>query len=251
VTAKTDTAPIRQELEQVAQPSAQRSIVDLIRRNKPELEKLLGPSLTVEQFETAAMTYLRMNPKLVDCNPYSIVGGLRLGAQLGLSLGPLGHFYLVPHKQEAVFILGYRGMVELAYRSGKVKRVQAAVVRDGDEFDFRLGTRAQLDHVPYGPPGEREWVAVYAVAELTTGGKPFEVLYPEDVEARRKRSAAAKLSTGPWVTDTESMWRKSAVRQLQRWLPQTPESAKATAQDESIAAPDEDDVQEVDDDDAA
>jgi recombination protein RecT len=109
VTAKADTAPIRAELEQVAQPSDKRDIVDLIRRNKPELEKLLGPSLTVEAFETATMTYLRMNPKLVDCNPYSIVGGLRLGAQLGLSLGPLGHFYLVPFKGEAVFILGYKG----------------------------------------------------------------------------------------------------------------------------------------------
>src|SRR5437588_11490017 len=145
MTAKADTAPIRAELEQVAAPSAQRSIVDLIRRNKPELEKLLGPSLTVEQFETAAMTYLRMNPKLVDCNPYSIVGGLRLGAQLGLSLGPLGHFYLAPHAGEAVFILGYKGMVELAYRSGKLRRIEAKVVREGDDFDWRGGTRAFLD----------------------------------------------------------------------------------------------------------
>ena len=245
MTAKADTAPIRAELEQVAQPSAQRSIVDLIRRNKPELEKLLGPSLTVEQFETAAMTYLRMNPKLVDCNPYSIVGGLRLGAQLGLSLGPLGHFYLAPHAGEAVFILGYRGMVELAYRSGKVRRVSAVVVRDGDTFSFRYGTRAVLDHVPSGPPGEREWLAVYAVAELTNGGKPFEVLYPEDVEARRKRSALGKKGIGPWADDTEAMWRKSAVRQLQRWLPQTPESAHGLATDETVADLSEDDVQEV------
>ena len=97
----TDTAALRGELEQVAQPSAQRSIIDLIQRNKPELQKLLGDKLTVEAFETATMTYLRLNPKLVECNPYSIVGGLRLGAQLGLSLGPLGHFYLVPFKGEA------------------------------------------------------------------------------------------------------------------------------------------------------
>src|SRR5881409_4031875 len=148
MTAKADTAPIRAELEQVAQPSDKKGIIELIRRNKPELEKLLGPALTVEQFETATMTYLRMNPKLVDCNPYSIVGGLRLGAQLGLSLGPLGHFYLVPFKDEAQFILGYRGMVELAYRSGLVKRVEAHVIRDGDGFGFRYGSRAFLDFTP-------------------------------------------------------------------------------------------------------
>src|SRR5436309_10256145 len=169
MTARTDTAPIKAELERVAQPSKKKESIELIRRNKPELEKLLGPSLTVEQFETATMTYLRMNPKLVDCNPYSIVGGLRLGAQLGLSLGPLGHFYLAPHAGEAVFILGYRGMVELAYRSGKLRRIKACVVRDGDHFDFRYGTRAVLDHTPSGPHDEREWRAVYAVAELTNG----------------------------------------------------------------------------------
>ena len=247
MTAKADTAPIRAELEQVAQPSDKQNIIDLIRRNKPELEKLLGPSLTVEAFETAAMTYLRMNPKLVDCNPYSIVGGLRLGAQLGLSLGPLGHFYLAPHAGEAVFILGYRGMVELAYRSGKVRRVSATVVRNGDDFTFRYGTRALLDHVPAGPPGDREWTAVYAVAELTNGGKPFEVLYPEDVEARRKRSALGKQNKGPWADDTEAMWRKSAVRQLQRWLPQTPESAHGLETDETVPDLLADDVQEVGD----
>jgi recombination protein RecT len=247
MTAKTDTAPLRQELEQVAQPSATRNVIDLINRNEAELQKLLGKSLTVEQFKTAALTYLRLDPKLVECNPYSIVGGLRLGAQLGLSLGPLGHFYLAPHAGEAVFILGYRGMVELAYRSGKVRRISAGVVREGDAFDFRYGTRAVLDHTPNGPPADREWLAVYAVAELTNGGKPFEVLYPEDVEARRKRSALGKTNRGPWQSDTEAMWRKSAVRQLQRWLPQTPAMAQASEQDETIAAPLEDDVQEVPD----
>ena len=239
----TDTQPLRAELERQAQPHGQKNVMELIERNKPELEKLLGPSLTVEQFKTAAMTYLRMQPKLYDCNPYSVVGGLRLGAQLGLSLGPLGHFYLVPHAGEAVFILGYRGMVELAYRSAKVRRISAAVVREDDAFDFRYGTRAVLDHRPSGPPGERAWVAVYAVAETTNGGKPFVVMYPEEVETIRKRSQLGKQNQGPWATDTEAMWRKTAVRQLQRWLPQTAESARAV--DETVEDVETDDVQEV------
>lgn len=247
MTETANTEPLRGELERVSATPAQKTILDLIDRNEPELAKLLGPSLSVDAFRTAAMTYLRLSPKLWECNPYSVVGGLRLGAQLGLALGPLGHFYLAPHAGEAVFILGYKGMIELAYRSGKVKRVQAAVVRDGDHFDFRLGTRAQLDHVPTGPPGEREWVAVYAVAELTNGGKPFEVLYPEDVEARRMRSALGKRNQGPWKDDAEAMWRKSAVRQLQRWLPQTPEMVRAVETDETIADVETDDVQEVGD----
>src|SRR6266536_1130181 len=190
MTAKTDTALLTAELERQAQPNGQKILLDLIDRNAPELDKLLGPTLTVEQFKTAAMTYLRMQPKLYECNPYSVVGGLRLGAQLGLSLGPLGHFYLVPFKNEAVFILGYRGMIELAYRSGKVRRIQAAVVREGDAFAYRYGTRQFLDHTPSTESRESPWVAVYAVAELTNGGKPFEVLDRGHVEARMKRSAS-------------------------------------------------------------
>ncbi len=251
MTKTTDTAPLKDELERQAQPNGQKDVLDLIDRNAPELDKLLGPSLTVEQFKTAAMTYLRMQPKLYECNPYSVVGGLRLGAQLGLSLGPLGHFYLVPFKNEAVFILGYRGMIELAYRSGKVRRIQAAVVREGDAFAYRYGTRQFLDHTPSTESRESPWVAVYAVAELTNGGKPFEVLDRGHVEARMKRSPSHKLPSSPWITDMEAMWCKSAVRQLQRWLPQTVESARAVEQDETIAAPVEDDVQEVGEDDAS
>jgi recombination protein RecT len=245
MTETADTAPLRQELERQAQPNGQKNVLDLIDRNAPEIDKLLGPSLTVEQFKTAAMTYLRMQPKLYECNPYSVVGGLRLGAQLGLSLGPLGHFYLVPFKGEAVFIVGYRGMVELAYRSGRIKRVEAHVVRDGDVFDFRYGSRAFLDFTPTGPPAERDRVAAYAVAETTTGGKPFVVLYADEVEARMKRSASHRLPSSPWQTDPDAMWCKSAVRALQRWLPQTPESARAVSQDETIADVTTDDVQEV------
>ena len=218
MTEATNTTALRGELERQAAPKAELDVIGLIQRNKPELQKLLGSALTVEQFETAAMTYLRLQPKLYECNPLSVVGGLRLGAQLGLALGPLGHFYLVPFKGEAVFILGYRGMVELAYRSGLVKDVKAALVHEGDSFTFTYGTTPQLHHTPSGPPAEREVTHVYAVA---------------------------RLKSGPWETHWPDMALKTAARRLQRWLPQTAQMAQASEQDETIAAPLEDDVQDV------
>ena len=245
MTEATNTTALRGELERQAAPKAELDVIGLIQRNKPELQKLLGSALTVEQFETAAMTYLRLQPKLYECNPLSVVGGLRLGAQLGLALGPLGHFYLVPFKGEAVFILGYRGMVELAYRSGLVKDVKAALVHEGDSFTFTYGTTPQLHHTPSGPPAEREVTHVYAVARLKSGGAPFVVLYPEDIEKARAQSAAARLKSGPWETHWPDMALKTAARRLQRWLPQTAQMAQASEQDETIAAPLEDDVQDV------
>jgi len=239
MTEPANTEPLRDELARVSATPEQKSVVDLIRLHRAVLERALGKQLTVEQFETAAMTYLQDNPKLWECDPMTVVGGLRLGAQLGLTLGPLGHFYLVPFKARATFILGYKGMIELAFRSGRVRRVQAAVVRDGDAFAYRLGTRAFLDHSPTGDVGDRTWDAVYAVAELTNGGKVFEVLWPHDVEARRKRSPSHTHVASPWNTDTEAMWCKTAVRRLQRWLPQTGDTQYAAGVDERIATVDD------------
>ena len=234
MTETANTEPLNQALEVVSAPTAEKNVRELIERNLEPLSKALGTALTVEQFETAAMTYLRQNPKLWECDPYSVVGGLRLGAQLGLQLGPLGHFYLVPYNKRAQFILGYKGMTELAYRSGKLKRITARVVREGDDFEYRYGTRAFLDHKPQDEDGERAWTAVYAVAQLTNGGTPFIVLNPEKVTKRRESSASWKLPDSPWQKHPEAMWRKTAVRALQPELPQTPAAFVAASQDEEV-----------------
>ncbi len=248
---ETDTSQLRQELaERAAAPEAER-VNDIVKRNRDAFIKLLGSEQAAAQFVAGWKTYMDRNPQLWECEPYSLAGGMAQAAQLGLSFGPLGHVYLVPFKQRgnavATFILGYRGMVELAYRSNHVRRIEANLVRDGDGFDFRMGSRSFLDFQPSGPPGDRDWTLVYALAELRTGGKVFTVLYPEDVERRRKRSRAASSEFSPWNTDTEQMWEKSAVRDLQRFLPQTPALALALEADEQPAEPFDETPAEADD----
>src|SRR6266566_3765695 len=105
-------------------------------------------------------------------------------------------------------------MVELAYRSGKVKKIEANVVRTGDAFDYRHGTRAFLDYTPAEESGRGNRRYVYALAELTTGGKPFVVLNPGDVEQRMKASPSHKSPFSIWQTHPDAAWVKSAVRAL-------------------------------------
>jgi len=240
VNGTTDTHALTREIARRNAPEARRELFALMEHETANLAKLLGSDALAEQFKTAAYSDWKLRPDILECDPHSLVGGVRLAAQLGLQFGPLGHVYLVPRKTKgggkwATFVLGYKGKVELAYRSGLVKRIEAHIVREGDEFSFEYGTAAKLRHVPNGPPGARAWVAVYAVAELKAGGKVFTVLYPEDVDARRKRSAAADSAVSPWQTDTAQMWRKSAVHDLQKFLPQTPAVALATEADERPA----------------
>jgi len=231
------TETLTTALERSAQPKEAKTLLDLLDRQKPELEKLLGSVAASERFARVAMTELRRTPKLYECDPLSFLGSLMLAAQLGLEPGPLGHVYLVPFKRECTFILGYKGMVDLAYRSGLVKDIATGIVHEGDAFEWREGTRPFLDHTPSGPPAERDWSHAYAVARLKTGGTVFRVIFPEDVEKAMKRSQNADSPYSPWTTDRPAMVRKTAVRRLSPMLPQSPAFAQAMAADEAPVEP--------------
>jgi recombination protein RecT len=235
MTEAADTAPLRAELERQTATPAEKNILDLIDRQKPEIEKVVGKTIGAERFARTVMTEYRRNPKLYECSPESGLAAMMLAAQLGLEPGPLGHVYLVPFKGQVEFIVGYRGYVELAYRSGQVKDVAAALVYEGEPFEYRKGTRPFLDHSPQPREGVSEVVAAYAVARLRTGGTVFEVIYPDDWEKARKHSAAGAKNVGPWAEHTDAMIRKTAVRRLEPMLPKSPEFAVALARDEAPA----------------
>ncbi len=186
-----------------------------------------------ERFARTVATEYRRTPKLYECSPESALGAMMLAAQLGLEPGPLGHVYLVPFKGAVEFIVGYKGFIDLAYRSGQVKDVSAALVHDGDSFAFREGTRPFLDHTPSGPAGEREVTDGYAVARLKNGGTVFVVLYPEDFDKAKARSASGSKGSGPWVTDLKAMQRKTCVRRLAPFLPSSPVLAQALGVDQT------------------
>jgi recombination protein RecT len=239
---------LAQTLEVAAQTPQAKTIRDLIERQKPELEKALAGTIGVERFTRTVLTELRRTPKLYDCNPESLLGAMMLSAQLQLEPGPLGLVYLVPFKGMVEFIVGYRGYVELAFRSQLVKDVGAALVYEGEHFEYRRGTRPFLDHHPEEPAEDAVPIAAYGVARLKTGGAPFEVIYERDWERARKRSPAGSKGSGPWETDRPSMIRKTAIRRLEPQLPKTAAFAQALAVDETPAEPFEEALLEIEGD---
>ena len=222
-------------LERSNQPEEVLTIQALVERQKPAIRALLGSDEQTERLARLALTVFRHDETLRECDPYSMLGAMMLSAQLNLEPGPLGHVYFVPFKRQVQFIVGYRGFVELAYRSGQVKDISASLVHEGDAFEWREGTRPFLDHKPAGPRGERELIAAYAVARLKTGGTVFRVIYPEDWERARKASPAGSKNVGPWATDFAAMVLKTAYRRLDPKLPKTPAMAQAVQVDEHSA----------------
>lgn len=218
---------------------------------RSQVEDILPSRIDPDRFLRVVAKTVIENPKLMACTRLSLLSSIHTAAQLGLEpTGLLGSAYLVPYRRraevdgkwqsimEAQLIPGYRGLIDLARRSGEIDAIEARVVRLRDHFDYRLGTDPLVDHRPFVPNpaddlGDRDpgpFVAAYMVATLKGGYKQAEVMSYDEVEAVRKRSKAA--DDGPWVTDWSEMARKTVVRRGAKYLPLTTDFRTALELDE-------------------
>jgi len=213
-----------------------------------QLKVALPRHMTAERMARIATTEMRKVPKLAQCDPMSFLGAVIQCAQLGLEPGnALGHAYILPFDKrqkvngrwetvatEAQVIIGYRGMIDLARRSGQIVSIEARAVYEGDTFECSLGLESKLTHVPDWQNPNRsnpdQLRFVYAVAKLKDGGVQFDVMSRAEVDGIRARSKSA--DNGPWVTDYAAMALKSVVRRLFKFLPVSIEMQQAVSLDE-------------------
>lgn len=216
--------------EVVRQTPQQKTLAKLITDMTPELAKALPKHVTPERMARIAVTVVRATPKLAECSPASFLGALLTASQLGLEPGPTGEAYFVPYKQTCTFIPGYRGLIKLARQSGQVSDIYAEIVYANDKFKVTRGLQRNIEHEE-GPDRNNRGkpTDVYAVAKFKDGTTTFVTMTVNEVEAIRRRSMAA--NNGPWVTDWEAMAKKTAVRQLSKWLPLSAEFNSAVALD--------------------
>lgn len=205
---------------------AANTVAALIKKTGPQFAMAMGKAMDPDRFVRTCITTVRTTPALARCNPQSLLGALMQCAQLQLDPGPLGHAYLVPFGSEATLIIGYKGLIELAYRSKQVILVQARTVHENDQFRQVLGTEDRLEHVP--PPFGQDRgavVGVYATAKLSTGATVFEVLTRDEVEQFRAMSRGK--NSPAWKDHWNAMAKKTVVRRLATWLPMATDLQKA------------------------
>lgn len=223
-----------------------KSVSDLLvePKMKNQIALALPRHMTAERFARIALTELRKVPKLAQCEPTSFMGAVMQCAQLGIEPGgALGHAYLLPFdvrkkqgnqwvtvRTDCQLILGYRGMIDLARRSGQIVSLSARAVYADDQFNYSYGLEETLEHMPSKSNTPGELIYVYAVARLKDGGYQFEVMSRAQVEAIRSQSKAK--DSGPWVTHFEEMARKTVVRRLFKYLPVSIEMQTAITLDE-------------------
>ncbi len=204
----------------------------LLERMMPQISRALPTHLTAERMTRIALTELRKVPKLLTCTPESFCGAIMACSQLGLEPGSaLGQIYLIPFGKDVQVILGYKGMIELARRSGQIVSLSAHEVHENDTFEFEYGLTEKLRHVP-NLKERGALIAVYAVSHFVGGGHQIEVMSKQDVDKVRARSKSG--NSGPWVSDYNEMAKKTVLRKLFKYLPISIEKLQlATALDES------------------
>lgn len=227
----------------VATAKPPQTIAAMMERYKSEIARALPKHLDADRLARIALTEFRKTPALLECDPKSLLGAVIQAAQLGLEPGSaLGQCYLLPFKNsktgttDVQFIVGYRGMIDLARRSGQIESINAYAVHEGDDFNVSLGLSPDIDHKPNweldrSNPDTIQFV--YAVAVLRGGAKQFEVMTRSQIEAIRKRSKAGHF--GPWKTDYEAMALKTVIRRLFKYLPASVEMVNAATLDEAAA----------------
>lgn len=210
--------------------SAGKTLKQLIESKQGDMAKVATRYLNADALVKLVGVAMSKVPHLAECTPLSVLQSMMTLAQLGLAPNtPAGEAYLIPYRNgrtgvyECQLIVGYRGMVTLARRSGDIVNIQAEVVREGDVFELEFGLNPVFRHVPAGDEN-KPMVRAWALARFKDGSHQLSVMSKSEIEAIRKRSKAS--GNGPWVTDFNEMAKKTVIRRLCKLLPMNPELAE-------------------------
>ena len=212
-----------------------------IKQMQKEIAKALPSVITPERFTRIVLSALSTNPKLAETTPQSFLGAMMTAAQLGVEPNtPLGQAYLIPFFNgktkclECQFQLGYKGLIDLAYRSGDVSIIQAQTVYENDVFEYELGLEPKLRHVP-ATKNRGKAICYYGMFRTKDGGFGFEVMSVEDIRAHaEKYSKAYSSNSSPWKSNFDEMAKKTVLKRVLKYAPLRSDFVRGVVQDETI-----------------
>ena len=212
----------------MSQPAIQKKISDVVQGKDGQ------------RFITSIVSTVSTNPKIAECENFSIFSAALLGESLKLSPSPqLGHYYLVPYKNKGVaqaqFQLGYKGYIQLAIRSGQYKRINVLPIKEvefieWDKFEEKILVNKKLTTAEIE---NSKTVGYYAEIELVNGfrkaiywsqekmlahadrySKAFSIKDKELLDAGKIDEKDLWKYSSFWYKDFEEMGCKTMIRQL-------------------------------------
>jgi len=219
--------PAQTKLSTTGKPTT----IDLLKGDafKERIMNALPKHLAPDRMIAVALTCINKTPKLAQCDQGSFFQAMLSLSQLGLE--PDGRrAHLIPYGDQVQLIIDYKGLVELAMRSGQVSNIHADVVCENDVFEYDMGD-IKVHKIDFKK--ERgEMYAAYSICTFKDGTRKCEVMSKSEIDKIRARSRAGKA--GPWVSDFNEMAKKTAFRRLSKWLPLSPELRDAFDKDDDV-----------------
>ena len=240
--AKPTTTVAKQEGQKPLSPAHRVQALLANKDRMEELQKALPNNYPVDRFKRIVLTAVSTNPKLAQAcclSPNTFFGALYNAAQLGLEPNtPMGKAYLLPYNNidkntgkktpMVQFQVGVYGLVDLAFRSGLVKEIDADVRRKKDFWQYEKGDDGKMRHIPYDEGDRGEAIGYYAIIKMKDGAVHKAYMSKYDVMEHAKRFSKSynrKTGTfsGPWATDFDAMARKTILIQALKFVPKATE----------------------------
>nr|DAK63888.1 MAG TPA: RecT protein [Caudoviricetes sp.] len=219
-----------------SKPAPQDNVRNLLMSMKGEINNALPKYLPADKFIRTGLTAINSNPKLLQCQPQSLLAAVMNSAQLGLEFNtPLGEAYLIPYGNQVQFQIGYQGLLKLAHNTGQFRRITAKEVHENDDFDIDYGT-GEIKHKPVLIGESGDVIGYYAVYETKDGGRDSFYMSKEDATAYGRKFSKS-FNSGPWKTNFDAMAKKSCIIQVLKYAPKAidkPELGQAMAFDNQV-----------------
>lgn len=195
---------------------------------KPQMALALPKHLTADRMARLALTAFSTNPALQDCTPNSIAASVMTASILGLEPGVNGQGYLIPYKATCTFVPGWKGLVDIANRSGRAT-VWTGAVFEGDVFDYALGDNPFVRHQPGHEDDPAKMTHVYAIGRVNGSNWPvIEVWTMKKIW--KHRDQYNKVGGRHYsFRDQEMYARKVPLLQVLKYMPASIELSNALA----------------------
>lgn len=185
-------------------------------------------------YVASVLIAVQSNESLAKCSPNSILTSAMRAATLRLSCDPsLGQAHLVPFKGKATLVVGYKGLKDMALRTGKYRYLNIATIYEGMEIkeDIIKGI-----HSLFGAKTSDNVIGYLLYFELFTGYSKTFYMTVDEIDAHANRySASINFDNSPWKSHRPEMRKKTVMRLgLSKWGYFDPQDAANLAQsDES------------------
>lgn len=197
---------------------------------KSKFTELLGNR--TNQFMTSLLSIVNNNSYLKNANPESIYTSAMMAAALDLPINPnLGFAYIIPYGQQAQFQIGYKGLIQLALRSGQFKTISVTPVYDGQLLEQNPLTGFKFD---FNNKTSEKIIGYAAYFSLINGFEKTSYMTVNEVEAHGKRFSKT-YNNGVWKNDFSSMACKTVLKLLiSKYAPLSIEMQKAFVADQAV-----------------